>query len=139
MPEESTTPDLVELTRELAEAQGVDATMRFHGADSVYDPSNVGLGVFEGHAAIRGFLEDWLASYEEAEDEAEEVIELSSGVVFAVVRGHGRPSGSPRHVQVHGRHGVVVAWADGLVARVTIYTDTDEARAAAERLAESRG
>jgi hypothetical protein len=33
----------------------------------------------------------------------------------------------------------VVVSADGLVARVTIYTDTNEARAAAERLAESRG
>jgi hypothetical protein len=30
-------------------------------------------------------------------------------------------------------------WEDGLIVRVTNYTDIDEARAAAERLAEERG
>jgi len=137
--EESKTPDLVELTRALIEAQGVDATMRFYGPDSLYDLSDLGLGVFEGHGAIRGFLEDWLASYEKAEDKPEEVIELGNGVVFVVVREYGRPSGSPRHVEVHGRYGGVVLWAEGLIVRIAIYRDVDEARAAAERLAEKHG
>jgi hypothetical protein len=139
MSEESETPDLVTLTREVIEAQGVGATMRFYGPDSVFDLSNVGMGVFEGHAAIRGFHEDWLGSYDDAEDEAEEVTELSDGVVLAVVRAEGRPAGSPDHVRVHGRRGAVVVWAGTQIARVTIYRDVDDARAAAERLAEERG
>jgi hypothetical protein len=136
MSEESTSPDLATLTRDLIEAQGVPATMRFFRPDSVYDLSDVGLGVLEGRAAISDFIEDWLSSYGEAEDKAEELIELANDVVFAIVRSEGRPSGSPEHVEVHGRHGAVVAWADGLIVRVTIYRDTDDARSAAERLAE---
>jgi hypothetical protein len=37
------------------------------------------------------------------------------------------------------RFGSVVLTADGVVARQTMYTDIDEARAAAERLAQERG
>jgi hypothetical protein len=37
-----------------------------------------------------------------------------------------------RYAQVNDRR-------DGLIARETLYTDIDEARAAAERLAEERG
>jgi hypothetical protein len=33
----------------------------------------------------------------------------------------------------------VTLWTDGLIERSSIYTDIDEARAAAERLAEERG
>jgi len=136
--EESTTPDLTELTREVVEAQGVDATMRFYGPTSVYDLSVLGMGVFEGYAAIRDFFEDWGSSYDEEEDEAEEVIEFGNAVVLAVVRGKGRPAGSPAGVQVTARRNAVVVWADDLIDRVTIYRDFDEARAAAERLAQER-
>src|SRR5205814_59616 len=41
--------------------------------------------------------------------------------------------------EVRLRYAAVGVWADGLVVRVTNYTDVDEARAAAERLAEERG
>jgi hypothetical protein len=139
MAEESMTPDLANLTRELVEAQGVDATMRFFGPTSVYDLSVLGLGVLEGYGTIRGFLEDWLSSYDETADEAEEVTEFGNGVVLAVVRGQGRPAGSPTDVQVHGRRSAVAVWKDNLIARVIIYLDVDEARAAAEQLAEERG
>jgi hypothetical protein len=37
------------------------------------------------------------------------------------------------------RWAAVAEWADGLTTRVTVYTDIDEARAAAERLAQERG
>jgi ketosteroid isomerase-like protein len=139
MPEESTTPDLVTLTRELGNAEGVDATMPFYGADAVYDMSRVGLGTFEGRPAIRRFLEDWLSSYQETEDEMQETIDLGNGIVFARVRETGRPSGSDDRARVQSVYGFVFVWTGGKVARVTVYTDVDEARAAAERLAESRG
>jgi hypothetical protein len=138
MSQESTTPDLVTLTQELGNAKSADATMPFYGADAGYDMSRVGLGTFEGRAAIRRFLEDWLSSYQETEDEMQETIDLGNGIVFARVRETGRPSGSSDQSRVHAVYGFVFVWTDRKVARVTVYTDVDEARAAAERLAESR-
>jgi ketosteroid isomerase-like protein len=135
---ESTTPDLLELTRRLSEAQALEETMSFYGPDSVYDMSRRGMGFFEGYRAIRGFLEDWHRAYEEYEDEIQEILELGNGIVFAVVRQNARPSGSPEDVRLHDVYGYVFVWADGKVARVTPYPDVDEARAAAERLAEPR-
>ena len=49
----------------------------------------------------------------------------------------GRPVGSSGEVQLH--YGTVSVWEDGKIARITNYTDIDEARAAAERLAQERG
>src|SRR5271166_610079 len=139
MSEESATPDPVILTRELAEAQGVDATMRFIGPGSVYDMSRLGLPAFEGSAAIRSFLEDWYGSYQAADDELRETRDLGNGIVFVAVRETARPSGSPATAQVHAVYGLVLEWTQGKAARVIAYPDIDDARAAAERLAEDRG
>ena len=139
MSEESATPDLVELTQELSDARGVDATMQFYAAEAVYDMSKVGLGTFVGRPAIRRFLEDWLGSYEETEDAVQEITDLGNGIVFAVVRESGRPTGSSTQSRVHALYGFVFAWTDSKVTRATVYTDPREARAAAERLAESSG
>jgi hypothetical protein len=45
------------------------------------------------------------------------------------------------HGLVRGRYAVVSAWADGLIKQITNYpySDRNEARADAERLAEERG
>jgi ketosteroid isomerase-like protein len=140
MPEESTTPDLVELVRETVEAGSrgdLDALLTLFAPDAVWDMSNVGMGEFEGHAAIRGFLEDWLGSYEEMRWEAEEIRDLGNGVTLAVVVQTARPVGSTGEVQV--RSAGVSIWTDGLTERVMNYADIDDGRAAAERLAESRG
>jgi ketosteroid isomerase-like protein len=139
MSEKSTTPELVELTQELSDARGVDATMRFYSADAVYDMSQVGLGTFEGRPAIRRFLEDWLGSYEETEDEVQEITDLGNGVVFAVARETGRPSGSASQSRVDAIYGFVFVWTDGKVSRATVYTDPHAARTAAESLAQSAG
>ena len=109
--------------------------MRFYGENAVYDMSQVGLGTFEGRVAIRRFLEDWLSSYEETADEVQEITDLGSGIVYAVVRETGRPSGGLMASRVHALYGFVFVWRDSKVSRVTVYTDPDEARAAAERLA----
>jgi hypothetical protein len=69
--------------------------------------------------------------------EAEEILDLGNGVTFAVLtlRGHLVGSGD-----VGLRYAAVTAWVEGAVARDTNYTDIDdETRAAAERLAQSRG
>jgi ketosteroid isomerase-like protein len=138
MPEEPTTHDLAALTQALSDARGVDATMPFYCPDAVYDMSRVGLGTFEGRPAIRRFLEDWLASYQDTKDEVQELIDFGKGVVFAVVRETGRLSGSPAQSRVHAVYGFVFLWTDRKVARVTVYTNPSEARTAAEQLAEER-
>jgi ketosteroid isomerase-like protein len=62
MPEEPTTPDLVELSQRLREALNrgnLDAAVALYAPDAVWDVSLLGLeGVFEGREAIRGALED---------------------------------------------------------------------------------
>jgi ketosteroid isomerase-like protein len=140
MPEESTTPDLVELQKRFTDAIGrgdLDAIMAFYAPDAVYDMSLIGMGVFEGRAAARGFIEDWWGSYEEHEFEAEETLDLGNGVGFRVLIQKGRPVGSSGEVQL--RYAAVGVWEDGKIVRMTNYTDIDEARAAAERLAQGRG
>ena len=61
MPEESTTPNPAELTRRAFEAvnqRDIDAVMNFFAPDAVLDGRLVD-GLYEGRAAIRGFLDDW--------------------------------------------------------------------------------
>ena len=102
--------------------------------DATLDGRGVGTTV-EGRAAIRSLLEDWFGTYEELEFGLEEVRDLGNGVVFAVVVQNGRPAGSAGHLRQ--REGWVFVWVRGLIARLTT-SDIDEARASAERLAESR-
>jgi ketosteroid isomerase-like protein len=139
MPEEATTPDLVELTRRAYESfsrRDVDAVMRYYDRDVVFDLSPAGLGSYEGQAAVRGFFEDWLDAYEEFEFELEQILDLGNGVVFAAGRQKARPAHSTGNVQMH--HGNVAVWVEGLLTRITHYNDIDEACAAAERLAQER-
>jgi ketosteroid isomerase-like protein len=139
MPEESTTPDLVELSRRLLEAgnrRDFDAVMSFYAPDAVWEGRASGM-TFEGRTAIRGFWEDWFASYEELRLEQEEDLALGNGVVFAVIMQMARLVGSSGYVRY--RHALVAIWVEGLIERVTLYPDIDEAHAAAERLAEERG
>ena len=139
MAQESTTPDLDDRVRRAYAAtsrRDFDAMISFFGPDAVWDVSPLGLGVYEGLAAIRGFFEEWVGTFEEFGIQPEEILELGGGVTFAVVLQSGRPAGSDGRVQ--WRFAAVSVWVDGLIVRTTNYTDIDEARAAAERLAESR-
>ena len=138
MPDESTTPDLVERVRRQCEAanrRDIDAVMSSFAVDAVFDGRALG-GIFEGQAAIRAFVESWFGMYEELEYKLEEVHDLGNGVVFAVVFQEARPTGIAGHVRQ--REGWVYLWVGGLIARVTV-SEIDEARDAAERLAQERG
>jgi ketosteroid isomerase-like protein len=140
MSEESTTTDLAEHARRAYASfsrRDLDAVMRDYNHESVLDMSPAGLGISEGEAAIRGFLEEWLSAFEEFEFEPEQILGLGNGVVFAVARQNARSVGSTGYVQM--RQGNVGIWVEGLVVRLTHYNDINEARPAAERLAESRG
>ena len=139
MPEGSTTPDPAELTRLAFEAtnqRDINAVMSFFAPDAVFQKRVAG-DLFEGRAAIRGFLDEWFGSFAEVRFEVEEFVVLDDGVVLAVVNQKARPVGVDG--QVHQREGWAICWsADGLIVRLTVHADIDEARAAAERLAESR-
>jgi ketosteroid isomerase-like protein len=138
--EESTTPDLVELSRGSSQAVNsgdLDAMVSVFAPDAVWDLSPVGMGTFEGRAEIRGFAEDWLGAYEEFEMKAEERHDLGNGVTFSVIRQKARPAASQAHVAT--RYAAVAVWVEGMIVRATQYADIDEARAAGERLAKERG
>jgi ketosteroid isomerase-like protein len=138
MPEESTAPDLVALWQESADAadrRDFDTAMRYFAADALWEVRPLGIS-FAGARAIRSFLEDWLGSYEEYEYEQEEALDLGNGVVFVVSRLDARPLGSLGSVQE--RWAFTFVWTAGMIVRVTGHTEIDEARAAAERLAEER-
>ena len=141
MPEEATTPDLLELTRlafEAANRRDLDAVISFYASDAVFE-GRMGGDNFEGRVAIRSFLEDWFGAYEELELKLEDVRDLGSGVVFAVVFQEGVLAGSAGPGRVWQREGWAFLWERGLIAlHAVLDTDIDEARAAAERLAESR-
>jgi ketosteroid isomerase-like protein len=132
-----TTATALELTRRaFASASGGDfeGLSEYLTPDSIFDASPWGLGTYTGPAAIRRFLEDWIGSFDEYEREAEEMIDLGHGIVFAAAVTRARPAGSRDRVWLRGAS--VFVWADGLLARVTNYRDVDEGRAAAERAAE---
>jgi ketosteroid isomerase-like protein len=141
MSEESTTPDLVGVMRTFYETMDRDwdfgALAGFFAPDAVWDLSALGVGTYRGVAAIGEFLEGWWANWEHHHHEIEEIRDLGHGVAFLVISEDGRPVGSEGRVQA--RHGDVYEWAQGKIVRRSTYYDIDEARAAAERLAEKRG
>jgi ketosteroid isomerase-like protein len=113
------------------------AALSFYAPDAVLDLSDAALGTFEGVAAIGSFLADWWGTWGEHMIEVEESVDLGHDVVFSLVCEDGRVVGSDGHVQQ--RRGWVLLWVEDAISRATAYLDIDEARAAAERLAESRG
>jgi ketosteroid isomerase-like protein len=138
----STPPDPEETAQRFREALNrgnLDAAVAMYAPDAVWDVSLLGLeGVFEGREAIRGALEDLIAPYQDLEVVAEEFQDLGNGVTFSVSMLRGKPHGSSGLVE-SPRYGIVWTWRDGLIEQNTSYPDIDEARAAAERLAEERG
>jgi len=74
------------------------------------------------------------ATFEYFERELDETSNLGGGVVLAVSRSRARPVESPAYVAQPEAY--VYACEDGQIARMRNYTDIDEARTAAERLAQ---
>jgi ketosteroid isomerase-like protein len=141
MTEESTTPDLEELTRNMiasANRGDIDAMVSPFAPDAIWRMTPLSTD-FEGLARIRGFVKDWFGSYGEYAVKAEEVRNCGSGVTFAVTHQEGRLIGSPDGSLVAETWAYVFVWVDGKLVRLTSYNDIHEARAAAERLAQERG
>jgi ketosteroid isomerase-like protein len=140
--EESTTPDLEELARrslEAANRRDWDAAAASYAPDAVWDGSPMDGEVIEGREAIRGLFDAWFAAYEDIEIELEGFNDLGNGVTLNVLVTRGGLAGSSGGELLEFRFGQVAEWRGELIARLGAYTDLDEARAAAERLAEERG
>jgi ketosteroid isomerase-like protein len=105
-----------------------------HSLDAVW---NTGLGRFEGVEAIHSLLEDWFGAFDDFQVDVEEAVDLGDDVIFVVVNVTGRTVGMDASVEL--RRGWAVAWRNGKVVEAASYLDLDQARAAAERLAQERG
>lgn len=86
-----------------------------------------GMGVYQGHAGVRQFFEEWLGTFEQFYARPQEFIDAGDHVVVQVHQG-GRGTGSGVAVEMpvywHSfwvRHGKVV--------RVVVHRDRDEAMA----------
>ncbi len=140
MPDEPTTPDLVELVRGFAESapNDLDSFLRFFADDAVWDGVPLGTS-FRGLGEIRRFLTDWMAAYAEYEIEEQEVREVGNGVVLAVVQQMTRLAGSANPTRMKEQWVFVFVWIDDAVAHAAAYQDLDQALAAAERLPRNGG
>ena len=140
MSEKSATRDPVELTRRLYETMDrdwdFDTLAGFFAPDAVWDLSESHLGIYEGVVAIGDFLVGYWATWEDHHHEIEEILDFGHGVLSVAIWEDGCPRGSDRRVQA--RHLQVFEWVQGEIVRITGYPDIEEARAAAERLAEER-
>jgi ketosteroid isomerase-like protein len=140
MSEESTTPDLAAMRRGIEAAsfeEWAAFAEQYCAANAVWDMGKVGLGVVEGLAAIVAFIREYWLMWEEHNHYVEDMVDVGQGVVYAVVREDGRIKGSTADVEA--RNAYVVTWDGGKIVLTTMYTDIDEARPAAELLAEERG
>jgi ketosteroid isomerase-like protein len=136
MSQESTTPDPVETIRRTFEdfnRGDLDAAL------AVWAPTGVWRGTVddaEGAAAIRDLWVSYRSAFEELQVVADDVVELGDGVVLADTHHVGRLIGGG---SLSDRRAFVYEFVDGRVVRARDFTDIDDARAAAERLAEERG
>ncbi len=138
MSDELATPDLLERTRRsfaAANRGDWDEVMSFFAPEAVWEV--LGLQAFDGPDAIRGFLEDWVGTFEDADIEVEELQNLGGGVTFVIATLDGRLAGSTAQMRV--RFGATYRWAGEAIVQIASYTSVDEARTAAERLAGNRG
>jgi hypothetical protein len=138
MPEEPTTPDLIELTRQALAAFNRGELAVYSRPEVVLDTRGYGMGTFDGRKAAVGFLQEWASSFEDLTMEPDEILDFGSGIVLTVYHQTGRPLGGTNYVRV--RSASVAVWVDGMVVRNTIYTEAElaQARADAELLAEER-
>lgn len=140
MSDERGTSELVELTRRsfaYAKVGDWDGVLSFYRPDTDWDMSPAGLRKYEGPEALRQFFVEWTGSYKEWDIELEEVHDLGGAIVLAIALTRGRSGRRAPWVEL--RFAMIMRWTGGRVARITSYTDIDEARAAAARIVEERG
>jgi hypothetical protein len=139
MHEEFATPDVVDLTHRAfahLNSRDLDAVMGLLSPACVCDMSRWELGVYSGVEAIREFADNWFGTLYEFALVADQIEDFGNGVVYVEQVGH-RERAPGGFIELPSA--AVALWESGVLMRITVYPDADEARAAAERLAEERG
>jgi ketosteroid isomerase-like protein len=135
--QEPTTPDL-ELVRRMIEADTFDEwariAERFFARDALWEA--IGERTFKGREAIVDFVGDYWSTWDDHHHYVEESVDLGDGVIWGIIREHGRIKGSDTYIEA--RWAFVSLLIEGRCVRFAGYTDLDEGRAAAERLAKDR-
>jgi ketosteroid isomerase-like protein len=138
--DEPTTPDLLEVSQRVLDAvnrRDVEAFGSLLAPDAVLDRSRIGLEVVQGRDAVPQLLSALWVLFDDPKLEEEELTDFGNEVGLLVYTYRGRPRESA--AAIHSHFATVVAGSDGLCDRIITYLDIDDARAAAERLAEERG
>jgi ketosteroid isomerase-like protein len=120
---------------EAADRADFDTILAFYHPEAIWEVP--GFGTYEGVETIRALFQDYYRPYEELRVYVEEIRDFGGGVVLAVNRQTARVTGSSMDVRT--REAFLYVWDDDRIVKVTMYQDLDEARAAAERLAQERG
>ena len=94
----------------------LDATRRLDG------------GIARGRDELASTIGHWLAAFDDWHEHIEEIQEVG-GRVLVVLTQHGRGKGSG--IEIHTRYATLFETRDGTIARMTLYVDVEEARAAA--------
>jgi len=139
MSDEFTTPDLVEVVTGLFEAADRGdwgAVVKPYAPDCIWEDAD-GITDAVGASEVRGFWEEWAGMFEDFTITVETVVDLGKGIVFAIYHMEGRPARSSTGV-VTLRAALIYEWVDGMIKRLIVRQNIDEARTAAEGLAESR-
>jgi ketosteroid isomerase-like protein len=109
---------------------GVEAVIRdYWSPEIVWNVSPMaipGLGLYRGYDEARSFFDDWFGAFpfDEWEAEVEEFIDAGDRVVAIVTqRGRGRGSGVTAKLEM----GQVVTVRDGLIVRIDVYREREEA------------
>lgn len=108
-------------------ARDVDAMLRCYAADAeVIDQRRLGFGHFTGHAELRGYYEGITHSAADMHEELE-VLASAGGVVVAHCELSGHLASDPTGPAVGATYGLVVTLRDGLIQRLDIHEDGQEA------------
>jgi ketosteroid isomerase-like protein len=122
----------VEIVRRMYDAfHGGDfegALAHYHPEVEVGATSSVDGGPGRGREALAAMIGRWVSAFDDWSEEIEEMREVGGAVlVVALQRGRGRDTG----IELETRYALLYWVRDGLIARITLYRDRDEALAAA--------
>ena len=114
-------------------ARDVDEMLRCYAADAeVVDRRRLGFGHFNGHHELRTYYEGIVHSAADMHEDLQ-VLASAGGVVVAHCELSGHLATDPAGPAVGASYGLVITVRDGLIQRLEIHDDGDEA------LRESRG
>lgn len=108
--------------------RGVDAMAEFWAADigwRAIEGAPDDVGEMHGHEALRRYHEDWIATFDNAVNVPEELIDVGDDRVVAVQLASGRARASGLEMEL--RYAVVYTVRDGKITRAREYIDRDTA------------